>query len=65
MRARDPAACYYPILLSRGRARRKRESAAMHHMMLRGLRQAPAPALPEPNQRDTATGVRFWVFKCK
>ncbi|SEJ75147.1 hypothetical protein SAMN04487917_11239 [Arthrobacter sp. yr096] len=48
-----------------GRARRKRDSAAVHHMMLRGLRQAPAPALPEPNQRDTATGVRFWVFKCK
>ena len=64
-------ACARPggVLLPRGirggRARRKRDSAAMHHMMLRGLRQAPAPVLPEPNQRDTATGVRFWVFKCK
>jgi hypothetical protein len=64
-------ACARPDAMLSGKApftalaRRKRESAAMHHMMLRGLRQTPAPVLPEPNQRDTATGVRFWFFKCK
>lgn len=64
MRAREATPCYY-LLYSPGRARRKRDSAPKHHMMLWGLRQAPAPGIPEPKERDTATGVRFWVFKCK
>lgn len=54
-----------PTAISLARARRKRDSMPKHHMMLRGLRQAPAPVIPEANERDTATGVRFWVFKCK
>ncbi|WP_345047115.1 hypothetical protein [Arthrobacter methylotrophus] len=48
-----------------GSALIRRESAAAHHMMLKGGGRAPVPATPEHKHRDTATGVRFWVFKCK